>query len=420
MSTHNNKILIIGLIWPEPEATAAGMRMMQLIHFFLRQGYELCFASAATKNDLSADLTALSITCLQIELNSSSFNKELIKLEPGIVLYDRFLTEEQYGWRVRQNCSTALQILDTEDLHFLRKSRELALKKDSDDWKSFLQNDITKREIASIYRSDLTLIISRFEYDMLREEFNIDATLLLYLPFLIDLDKEKFSSKLPDFDQRQYFMTIGNLNHQPNIDSIKHLYTAIWPLIRKKLPKAELHIFGAYASQAIKQLHNPQTGFLIKGWIPDKKEAFTNYRICLAPLRFGAGQKGKLLDAMRYGTPNITSSVGSEGMLTAKKWGGFIEDQPIDFATRAVDLHQDKEQWYHAQSAGFSLLKENYNKETFELLFEERLKKLTIGLEQHRKSNFIGSMLSHHQLQSSKYLSKWIETKNLLNDKIIE
>ncbi len=141
----NNKILIIGLIWPEPEATAAGSRMLQLVDFFIKQGYKLSFASAAAKSDLSFDFSDLAISCFHIELNSSSFDDLLKKLDPGMVVFDRFLTEEQYGWRVQRTCPEALRILDTEDLHFLRKSREMALKKGTHDWMQFLQNETSKK-----------------------------------------------------------------------------------------------------------------------------------------------------------------------------------------------------------------------------------------------------------------------------------
>ena len=416
----NNKILIIGLIWPEPEATAAGSRMIQLVNFFIKQGCQLSFASAAAKSDLSFDFSDLPVSCFHIELNSSSFDDLLKKLDPGMVVFDRFLTEEQYGWRVQQTCPEALRILDTEDLHFLRKSREMALKKGTHDWMQFLQNETSKREIASIFRSDLSLIISKFEYTLLTEQFNIDAALLFYLPFLIDVPKEKDISQLPEFDQRQHFMTIGNFRHQPNLDAVKYLHAHIWPLIRKELPEAKLEIYGPYAPEVVKHLHHPQSGFLIKGWIADKKEAFVNCRICLAPLRFGAGQKGKLLDAMLYGTPSITSTIGAEGMEDTSKWNGFIEDNTQAFASKAIQLYQDKSLWIKAQENGYTLLRDNYDKKNYEIQLGKRLKLLRKEIIRHRKLNFIGSMLSHHQLQSTKFLSKWIEAKNLLNDKIIE
>lgn len=415
----NKKILIIGLIWPEPTTTAAGTRMMQLVHFFLHRNYDVNFASVAAKSEQSFDLEKLKVNCLSIELNHSSFDSRIKELAPEIVLFDRFLTEEQFGWRVQENCPDALRILDTEDLHFLRKSRELALKANDTNWQEYIQNDITNREIASIYRSDLSLIISKYEVSLLEDSFNISPSLLFYLPIF---DQSYTDTNLKDFlpyEEREHFMTIGNFKHKPNLDAVRFLRKSIWPLIRSKLPKSEMHIYGAYPSEAVKQLESEKEGFYVKGWISDKKKAFVNYRICLAPLRFGAGQKGKLIDAMHFGTPSITTSIGIEGISDSEIWNGFVENDIEEFANKSILLYSKKEIWQEAQLKGRQILKEHFNKSFFEVQFELLIEKSQQELDSHRNNNFIGTMLSHHSMQSSKYFSKWIEYKNLFNDKII-
>ena len=216
----NKKVLIIGFVWPEPNATAAGTRMLQLIQFFLDQQYEVSFVSAAKRTDLSMDLEELSVKTRAIQLNDISFNHYAQDLDPGIVIFDRFLTEEQYGWRIREACPLAIRILDTEDLHFLRKARETARKQQSDDFLSFIKNDTAKREIASIYRCDLSLIISEYEIQLLLDEFKIDKSLLLYLPFLMDNQDKGFLTMLPLYEDRHHFVTMGNFKHPPNWDSV--------------------------------------------------------------------------------------------------------------------------------------------------------------------------------------------------------
>jgi hypothetical protein len=285
----NKKVLIIGLTWPEPEATAAGCRMLQLVHFFTSKGYQVNFASTASKSALSYNFQKSLVSCFDIELNHRSFDRQIMELDPCIVVFDRFLTEEQFGWRVQENCPDAVRILDTEDLHLLRTSRQLALKHKSEDWKYYLNTDTAKREIASILKCDLSLIISEFEMQLLEHEFKVPEILLQYTPFLTDpIDKETIRT-LPGFYDREYFMTMGNFKHQPNQDAIHYLYSSIWPLIRKALPQAEMHVYGAYVTANIQQLHNPKKGFLIKGWAQDKQKVFQKSKICLAPLRFGAG-----------------------------------------------------------------------------------------------------------------------------------
>src|SRR5690606_36117112 len=155
-----NKVLFIGLVWPEPTSSAAGKRILQLVEFFLNRGNEVVISSAAAKSEASFELNKWNVQEVLVQLNHSSFHEFLKKINLNIVVYDRFVSEEQFSWRVTQECPNAVQILDTEDLHFLRAAREKAYKKQEE---IDLYNEITTREIASILRSDLSLMISEFE-----------------------------------------------------------------------------------------------------------------------------------------------------------------------------------------------------------------------------------------------------------------
>ena len=408
----DKKLLIIGNIWPEPNATAAGIRMLQLIEVFLNNDYKVTFISAASKTDNSFQLEKLNIVTFEILLNDSSFDSLVKEIDPDIVIFDRFLTEEQFGWRITQTCPKALRVLDTEDLHFLRTARHQAFKEKVSLTLNSLVNDIAKREIASIYRCDLSLIISKYELELLRNTFEIDASLLLYLPFLLEkINADKLNS-YPTFNQRMHFMTIGNFKHAPNWIATKYLKSKIWPLIRRKLPNAELHIYGAYSSEKVMQLDNKKEGFIIKGSAKNLEEVFINSRVCLAPLQFGAGLKGKLIDAMLYGTPSITTKIGAEAMHDDLPWNGFITDDPVDFALKSVMLYSNKKEWLLAQQNGIQVINALYDKEKYGKILMDTLLGIRSNLEEHRLLNFTGAMLMHHTLQSTKYLSKWIEEKN--------
>ena len=126
---NEKKLLIIGLVWPEPISSAAGTRMIQLIELFLAKGFQITFACAAVKSEFSFNLAGIGVEEQSIKLNNQSFNQFISILKPQIVMFDRFVMEEQYGWRVHQECPEAMTILDTEDLHFLRQAREQSNKK---------------------------------------------------------------------------------------------------------------------------------------------------------------------------------------------------------------------------------------------------------------------------------------------------
>ena len=407
-----NTVLIIGSVWVEPNSSAAGSRMFQLIEQFLNEDWQVTFSCVAQKNKNALNLKSLGISEVEIELNNTSFDDFITNLKPTIVVFDRFLTEEQFGWRVAENCPNAMRILDTEDLHFLRKTRHQQLKKEEDfTVKALLKSDATKREIASILRCDLSLIISTFEMDLLQSVFKIDEKILYYLPFLLNKIDKYQQKKWKPFKERKHFIFIGNFLHQPNVDAVLTLKNEIWNEIKELRPEAELHIYGAYVTQQIHELHNKKEGFLIKGFAEDAKEVVQNARIVLAPLRFGAGIKGKLTEAMICGTPSITTEIGAEGMCGNFPWSGFIEDNFYDFALIASHLYGSENLWKNAQTTGKEIINEIYDKEKLGKPFIRKIEEIQQNLEAHRENNFLGSLLQHQTLQATKFMSKWIEAK---------
>lgn len=397
------KVLIIGYIYPEPTTNAAGVRMMQLIDFFVSQNFEVTFSTTAEKTPFSFDLKKIGVAEVPIQLNSSTFNKFIDKLQPEIVVFDRFFTEEQFGWRVAENCPDALKILDTEDLHFLRKSREEAIFNPKN-----TNKNLVFREISSLLKCDLSLIISKKEMEILTEDFRIQEDILWYLPL--------FSSPeeiLKPFDERnQHIVFAGNFKHTPNTDAVLYI-RQIWKELSTALPSAEMHIYGAYAPPEISGLHNPREKFFIEGHVENLKEILRNARLMLAPLRFGAGLKGKLLEAMQCGLPCVTTAIGTEGIVDDNTNGSdFIAETQEEIIQKCTILFTEKNAWEKSQKQGIEILNTRFDKAVFEENFLEKISLLTKNISQHREKNFMGRMLEYHQNQSSKYLGKWIEEKN--------
>ncbi|MGJ1194711.1 glycosyltransferase [Sphingobacterium spiritivorum] len=401
-------VLIIGLVWPEPTSSAAGLRMQQLIELFLQHDLQVVFACAAQKSAYSLDLAALGVEEAPILLNDPSFDTFIQELNPAMVVFDRFMIEEQYGWRVTQHCPDALKILDTEDLHFLRHARQ----QNTTDAAPDLYNDVTKRELAAILRSDISLIISETEMDLLTSTFRIDPDILYYLPFLEqEIDDERAAS-WKTFEERKDMMFIGNFLHEPNWHTVLNLKKNIWPLLRKKMPEVSLYIYGAYPSQKVLQLHNPKERFFIAGRAEDARETMANHRLLIAPIPFGAGIKGKFIDAMQTGTPSVTSSLGAESMADRVNWPGAVEDDINLFTEQVTILYRDREIWNEAQKKGISIINNRYSGRKFAETFIQRLFELQRSLALHRQTHFVGQILQHHTLQSTRYMSLWITEKN--------
>ena len=401
------QLVIIGSVWPEPQSTAAGSRMLQLISLFQEQGYDVTFMCSASQSDYSYDLSQISVRTQSIELNNVSFDLEIAKTNPSIVLFDRFMIEEQYGWRVAEQCPNALRILDTEDLHFLRKARETAYKQNRTLVFEDYISDTFKREMASIYRCDLTLLISEYEMQLATEIFKMDASILYYLPFL----SEEVNIKVPKFEDRQHFVSIGNFLHEPNWQTVL-LLKKYWSTIKKQLPEAQLLVYGAYVTEKANQLHDEKEDFLIQGRADNVVTIFQNTRVLLAPIPYGAGLKGKLFEAMQHGLPSVTTAMGAEGMYGNLEWSGAIATHESDFINHAIQLYTEENQWKTAQKKGYEIIEKRFKTSLFAADFMNKVYYLQENLNTHRNQNFLGQIVQHQSLQSTKYMSKWIESKN--------
>ena len=348
-----------------------------------------------------------------LRLNHHGTDSFLTDLDPYIVVFDRFITEEQFGWRVTEFAPNAIKILDTEDLHSLRASRKLALDQDKPfTTRSWIQHELTKREVASIYRCDLSLIISEFEMELLERKLKIPSSLLLYLPFLLEPLDRSACEALDTFEEREHFIFLGTGKHPPNIDAIKWLKNEIWPLIRKELPEVQLHIYGAYLPRHILEMEHPPGGFLVKGRVDDAEGVMAAAKVNLVPLRYGAGLKGKLIMGLSLGTPGVATKIAAEGLHGYPLKIAKSINSAADFAAQAVNIYKNEAVWGNLQKEGFEIINNQFNKDGFYRKFGKRLKMLQKNLEEHRNENFTGAMLLHHTMAGSKYMAKWIALKN--------
>lgn len=380
---------------------------MALIESLQSWGWQVTVACAAQLSSHRADLASCGIDELEIRLNCDSFNAQLAELQPTLVIFDRFLSEEQFSWRVEEVCPQALRVLDTQDLHSLRDARHQALKRGGE---PDLHSELAQRELASIWRSDLTLVISTYEMALLEQHYGVSPSLLHYYPLLSDGPRSS-----ADFSTREHCVCIGNFRHAPNWDALQYLRREIWPSLRARLPRVECHVYGAYPPPKAQQLHSDKLGFLVKGWAADALAVMSQARLCLAPLRFGAGQKGKLLEAMECGTPSITTAIGAESMGEAETWGGAIANTPVDFIEQTVAYYRDEALWQQAQQRGWAQLTQ-HDRQVHSTALKQRLNSHLDDVAAGRQANFIGAMLRHHSLRSHRYMSQWIAAKNRLTD----
>ncbi len=410
-----NHLLFIGHLWPEPASSAAGYRTLALLKS-LSEYYQVHFACTAEQTEYCADLQAMNIQSHTITLNDSGFDQFIEALKPDIVFYDRFISEEQFAPRVHEHCPDAINILDTQDLHFLRRARQTAVNKNQP---INLYCEDAVREIAAILRCDLSLIISSHEMKLLTDTFNISPELLHYCPFMLDTENLG-EQHMPAYNQREHFVMIGNFLHPPNWDAVQWSYRAIWPQIKKKLPEAQLYIYGAYPSEKVMQLHKPEQGFIIKGRADHALTTLSQYRVNLAPLRFGAGLKGKIVDGFLVKTPCVTTPIGQEGISGNQNWGGLAadtSDNSRQLADYAIKLYSDQNLWEQCSKNTTETIEHQFNYREHADKLLNWLSTIQRDIKAHRNNNFYGRILRHNLYRSQYYMSKWIEEKNTPLDK---
>ncbi|WP_346838187.1 glycosyltransferase family 4 protein [Microbulbifer sp. SAOS-129_SWC] len=404
MNTPDKRALLLAKHWPEPASTAAGRRTLDILDLLAEAGYRVDIASPAQPTPFQAKT---GYGEHQVAVNDSTFDHWVRALDPTLVIYDRFMMEEQFGWRVREQCPRAITLLDTSDFHSLREARHQALKSGQP---LNLYNATAEREIAAMARCDLTMMISKVEVELLKEHFCLPDWQLHYLPFLVRELPDP--TLLPGFDERQHLAMIGGFKHAPNRDATAWFAQEIWPQLHSLLPGVECHIYGAYSDHAIHRLSDPATGLRVIGRTEDVLATLARYRLNLAPLRFGAGQKGKILDGWLSGTPAVTTPVGAESMAPEDAWSYPLSDAPEQFAQTTARLYQNRTAWLSARDAGLRALASGFSYADHAAAFIARLEGIATDLEGHRNRQIWRRILDRTEHRAEEFMSRWIEAKN--------
>ena len=224
------------------------------------------------------------------------------------------------------------------DLHFLRLSREYELdgkietKREADYWKSM--------EFSMMYKADMSYYPSFVEIDVIH---SIDASIRAKAIslYVYDTFKEKLNE---DFEKREGLLFVGGFAHPPNADAVLWFAREIFPAIRGELPDVNFYVVGSKVTDEIKALEQPGNGIVIKGFVSDEEleRLYATCRVVVVPLRYGAGVKGKVLEALYNGAPVITTSIGAEGIPFVDQ-ALKIEDTAQGFAAATTALYQDPE-----------------------------------------------------------------------------
>jgi glycosyltransferase involved in cell wall biosynthesis len=259
-----------------------------------------------------------------------------------------------------------------------------------------------------MHRVDLTWVLSSFEKELLETHLGVSPKRLALSRFAYP--KQRPASFEKSFDERRGFSFVGNYRHAPNLDAFRWLRDELWSQIRARLPHAELELWGAYPTQEVFEAHEPRRGFLVRGVAQTMDQVLGSTRVSLAPVRFGAGIKGKISDSWHFGVPVVSTPLGFEGMVGEGALIGGARLSGEALAEYAVKLYLDSAAWSEARDWGLRQLDQSFSLGTFE-------KELAGGIARARENfskrdqDWIRRCFTHHSLETPRFFGKWLELK---------
>jgi O-antigen biosynthesis protein len=253
---------------------------------------------------------------------------------------------------VRSFVPNALVVFDTVDLHFLRTERQAEL--EGSTLARAAARSKRDEELALIRKADVTLVVSPFEQALLAELVP-DARVMV-----LSTIHELLSEGKP-FAEREGLVFIGGFQHPPNADAVLWYAREILPRVREALPGAKTYIVGSKVPANVRAL--AAEDFIVTGYVPDVTPYFTSCRASIAPLRYGAGVKGKINLAMSYGLPVIATTPSIEGMHLCAGDDVLIGDDPASFAAEIVRVYQDEVLWQKLAAAGRDNIRKHFSRD---------------------------------------------------------
>lgn len=249
---------------------------------------------------------------------------------------------------VSQHLPKSKIIYDMVDVHFLRYKRSLLLSPFKiSDYKRYFK--YKKIETKLIKKASIVVAISEKEKELISKYVSPEKVITISNIHYPKVSK----TEIPTFNQRKNILFIGS-KHTPNIDAIYFLYNEIMPKVWKINKEIKVQIIGDVVEE-IKGISNPLFEFL--GYVPNVESYFLNSKLMVAPLRYGAGVKGKIGQAFEYYLPVITTDIGAEGMNLTDNHHAIITNDSTEFANKIVELYKNEVLWQKLSDASEDSLK---------------------------------------------------------------
>lgn len=351
----NRRALLIDHITPEPDKDAGSVTALATMRALQETGYKVTFLPAtnyAFVGDDSRRLQRLGIEvlygpyCSSLDNYLSASGRHL-----DVVFIFRINQAANYLERVRELCPQTRIIFHTIDLHFLREIREAELESSGEKLAQAIQQ--RERELELMSAANLTIVHSEFEQQTLKE---ILPSLETYVfPLILDVVGRKNG-----FAARRDVAFLGGYRHPPNVDAVLYFVRQIWTHIHRENPDIRFLVVGSYPPGEIIDLDGLEN-VKVLGYVNDLEGLLEEVRLTVAPLRYGAGIKGKIGTSLSHGVPCVGTTIAAEGMGLTEGSDIMVSDDPEEFANTVLTTYGDEQLWKRLSDNGMKFVEEHYS-----------------------------------------------------------
>lgn len=369
-TVRGGRILVIDNQTPRPDRDAGSLLLFNSLRIMGQLGYDVDYLPLRRPRHVTRytpQLQQEGIRCLyKPYFRGLAHHLRHHGGEYDFVFISRIKVIKNSYARVRRLCPQAKVIFNTVDLNFLRVGRRAELENSP---RLARKTEAFRRdELFFLNQADASIIISPAELDLIRND--VDPTRIEIIPLILE-----FPIHRATYQSSRNLAFIGHFTHAPNVDAMKFFLSEVWPKVRKALPEVRLSIIGKDFPPELSPLLDEAV--TVHGLVPDLDTIFPSIRVCIAPLRFGAGLKGKLATSLSYAVPSVVSPIAIEGMGMVDGEHALVAESPEQWVNQIRRLYLDEPCWQHISAQGLAFAEQEYsmaiNRDRFQRLFD-RLK----------------------------------------------
>jgi len=348
------RALLVDVITPKPDKDSGSIDTLQYIHMLQALGYKVVFCphDLLHAGRYTEVLQRLGVECLY-QPYTTTLRAHLMQYgrHYDLVILERAHVAVQHIDEVRRHCGKALVLFNTVDLHFVREQRQAEIEQSAELAERAL---LTKaQEYAVMRQSDATIVISETERELLQREW--PALRVAAIPYI-----RPVQGCANPFARRHDLLFVGGFLFDPNIDAVNWFLEEIWPLIRQALPDVHLLLVGSgMPPELVKGWQRP--GVEVLGYVENLKPVIDRCRLSIAPLRYGAGIKGKIGTSLSHGVPCVATPLAAEGMGLTDRDNVMLGSDAEAFAAAVIELYCDEVLWNRLSQKGLELFEQQYS-----------------------------------------------------------